>query len=310
MSRVRIGLLGVVAVILGGLVVPSVVAQFPPVPPRVPSPPGGGRPNIPSGPQGVWVCQNCRKEIGTGAFPPDTCPFCKVKIINGVGKGGDRPFAPDGGGATPPNQGGFAPPVAPTPQPIGPRGGFVPPGGGGVVPPGNPQPQPFTPPQQGYGPPNGGGQPGGVQPQPFGQPPPSYQPPDGGGQPGLEPQPPGLVPMRGNPGGDFNQPNGLQPADGPGVQTDWTPPPSVSPTPTVKKADGSWVMWTAFGIIGAAVMVMILAAIFWVVFLTNMSRSRTVRRALRPRRRRPVRDDEDDEDDEDDDDDRPRRRRR
>jgi len=99
-------------------------------------------------------------------------------------------------------------------------------------------------------------------------------------------------------------PMSLQPGRGPPLpgavgQTPVSPTPNAVNNVTVQ---GNWVMWTAFGIIGGAGLVIFLALIFWVVFLTNVSRSRTARPR---RRRRPVLDDDDD-----DDDDRPRRRRR
>src|SRR6476646_1382902 len=45
----------------------------------------------------VWTCGKCGKEIGRGAFPPSQCPYCGVRLINGVGpadpqyKNGNQP---------------------------------------------------------------------------------------------------------------------------------------------------------------------------------------------------------------------------
>jgi len=65
-------------------------AQFP-QPPRPPivRPPG------PTKIERVWTCGKCLKEIGRGAFPPGTCPFCGVKIINGIGGGSPSPNNPN-----------------------------------------------------------------------------------------------------------------------------------------------------------------------------------------------------------------------
>jgi len=35
--------------------------------------------------QRVWTCTGCGGVLGTGAFPPSTCPHCQARIINGVG---------------------------------------------------------------------------------------------------------------------------------------------------------------------------------------------------------------------------------
>lgn len=104
--------------------------------PQMPRPdmPGGPqmpRPNMPGGPIGppggfggplfetVWKCGKCQKEIGTGAFPPATCPHCGVHLINGMGNG-DKP-ARD-------NPGGFnalrGPQPGPQPGPVDPPPAF------------------------------------------------------------------------------------------------------------------------------------------------------------------------------------------
>ncbi|MCI0378045.1 MAG: hypothetical protein L0215_10585 [Gemmataceae bacterium] len=49
----------------------------------------------------VWQCTGCRGELGRGAFPPNQCPHCGARIINGIGgpntpinPGGNPPFNP------------------------------------------------------------------------------------------------------------------------------------------------------------------------------------------------------------------------
>lgn len=136
-NRVRLTLIGIGVLLTTVLVLPSVSAQFPrpggfpggrqnipqqsdprmpnfpqprgpqptfpqPRMPDAPPPPGGG-----FGFEQVWSCSNCGKEIGRGAFPPDTCPHCGRRIINGVGNG-DRP-ADNTGGL---NSGPIDPPAA------------------------------------------------------------------------------------------------------------------------------------------------------------------------------------------------------
>jgi hypothetical protein len=59
------------------------------------NPPGmnpGGLPN--NGPvfENVWTCGKCGKELGRGlSAPPDRCPHCGARIINGVGNGVSQP---------------------------------------------------------------------------------------------------------------------------------------------------------------------------------------------------------------------------
>ena len=108
--------------------------------PDRPGAPGGGGMGGPFGPPGgfggprfenVWKCGKCQREIGTGAFPPATCPHCGVHLINGMGNG-DKP-ARD-------NPGGFnAMPGGPAP---GPQAGAVDDGRG---------PAPLAPPAFGGG---------------------------------------------------------------------------------------------------------------------------------------------------------------
>lgn len=115
-----------------------------------PNNPGGGfkPPNMPSGQiqipkiERVWTCGKCGKEIGKGAWPPATCPFCGTKLINGVGNGGDNPF--QGNGGLPAGNAGSG------------SGGIVPPASGGQV--GSPPPggsKPFIPPVTTVPPPPG-----------------------------------------------------------------------------------------------------------------------------------------------------------
>lgn len=88
--------------------------------PRVP----GGLPRAPKIVK-VWTCSGCGKEIGRGlAFPPNTCPHCGARIINGVGNGvpqpgmgGSRsPSRPrTSNGSPPPATGPAAPPPAAAP---------------------------------------------------------------------------------------------------------------------------------------------------------------------------------------------------
>lgn len=155
-NRVRVALVGVLALLVAALVIPSVSAQFPRQPfpgggpgmqprvpeaprmPEVPRPnfpqPNFPQPQMPEVPrpgdrfggaiERVWTCGKCGKEIGRGAFPPNTCQHCGVRIINGMG-GGDRPAQNDnnGGFNAPGNQPGLQPQPRPgmgiQPQPGG-----------------------------------------------------------------------------------------------------------------------------------------------------------------------------------------------
>ena len=160
--NVRIALVGTFALLVAGLILPNVSAQFPRQPfpgggpgmqPRVPEPPrmpeiprpNFPQPQMPEGPrfggiERVWTCGKCGKEIGRGAFPPGTCPHCGVRIVNGMG-GGDQPAQPNNNGEfnTPDNRTRRG--MQPRPQP-----GIQPPQGGDFnagnfdPPPMNPQP--------------------------------------------------------------------------------------------------------------------------------------------------------------------------
>ena len=91
--------------------------KFQPPPPFQPPPQPKFQPPPPIQPpvfQNVWTCGKCGKQIGTGAAPPGTCPFCGVRIINGV----DQPNA----NAPPPNPNPNPPmfnPPPPNPPAVG-----------------------------------------------------------------------------------------------------------------------------------------------------------------------------------------------
>jgi hypothetical protein len=148
-------------------------------------PPGGFQGRMPGtgGPviERVWTCGKCGREIGRGAFPPGQCPYCGVKLINGVGPA-DPQY--NNGNQPPPNNGGQMPPNNPNP-------GMMPPNqqNSGMMPPNN-QNSGMMPgrPQNGQnGPP-----PGGFQANPADVPPPAAGafPPGGDDQPALEEGPP------------------------------------------------------------------------------------------------------------------------
>jgi biotin carboxyl carrier protein len=85
---IRVGV--VISLVLPAFVIlmtSSLQAQFPK---------GGPKPPVFQPPQNVWTCGNptCRKEIGRGAFPPATCPFCGAKILNGIGPAKPNPVNP------------------------------------------------------------------------------------------------------------------------------------------------------------------------------------------------------------------------
>jgi hypothetical protein len=65
-------------------------------PPTFPNNPLNPNPNGGMGPrfERVWKCSRCGGELGRGLRPPDRCPHCGARIINGVPNGpltGDRP---------------------------------------------------------------------------------------------------------------------------------------------------------------------------------------------------------------------------
>jgi hypothetical protein len=118
-QRIHHGIGFVLALAALGLCLGPAHAQ-PGFPPRVPGPinPPGMNPRMPgmNGPviKTVWRCSGCGHEIGDGAFPPATCPFCGAKIINGVGPSqpgfGGNPGAMNPGGMPPGNNPGVFPP--------------------------------------------------------------------------------------------------------------------------------------------------------------------------------------------------------
>jgi DNA-directed RNA polymerase subunit RPC12/RpoP len=152
----RAKLVPALALLAAALCLGPVQAQrpgMPGIPPRPPlfgPRPGGAGPNMPGagGPlfERVWTCSHCGREIGRGNAPPAKCPYCGVKLINGIGPA-DPKY--NGGNDNPPpaNHPGMTPPVQPN-QPAAPP----------------PNPQSGAPPQAAAAPPNGaGGQPrGGV----------------------------------------------------------------------------------------------------------------------------------------------------
>jgi hypothetical protein len=101
-QRLRCGFTAAIALLAVGLCAGPSLAQprfpRPPIgPPQMPQAPNPFNPNRPGlgGPliTHVWTCGKCGKEIGTGNFPPANCPFCGVRLINGIG-----PANPNGGG--------------------------------------------------------------------------------------------------------------------------------------------------------------------------------------------------------------------
>ena len=121
--RVKFGLLMIGALFAAavawnaaqGQIRPPVVR--PPVGPRPINPPGGFPRTGPTIVK-VWTCSGCGKELGRGlTAPPDHCPHCGARIINGVGNGIRQPGM--GGGVVPPNPTPPANPpgMVPTPPP-------------------------------------------------------------------------------------------------------------------------------------------------------------------------------------------------
>jgi hypothetical protein len=103
--------------------------------------------------ESIWKCGKCGKEVGRGNFPPANCPFCGVRLVNGVGQGDPRfnnggnnpPGQPNNPGAMPPGNLPLAPnnpgalpnaPQAPEEQP----NPALPPVGVPVLPPNMPIP--------------------------------------------------------------------------------------------------------------------------------------------------------------------------
>ena len=91
----------------------------------------------------VWTCGKCGREIGRGNFPPATCPYCGVRLINGIGpadpqyNNGNQP-APNNGGQMMPNNPQLNPNAGVMP-PNNQNSGMMPPNnqGSGMMPPNN-----------------------------------------------------------------------------------------------------------------------------------------------------------------------------
>jgi hypothetical protein len=81
----------------------------------------------------VWTCGKCGREIGRGNFPPATCPYCGVRLVNGIGPA-DPQY--NNGNQPAPNNGG---PMAPNNPQLNPNAGMMPPNdqGSGTMPPNN-----------------------------------------------------------------------------------------------------------------------------------------------------------------------------
>src|SRR5205807_10384471 len=103
---------------------PSPPVFRPPTPPGMPGMnPGNPFPNNPGlnppqmpgagGPifKHVWTCSGCGREIGDGAFPPATCPFCGAHLVNGIGPADPKYRGNPDAGANPgmPNMPGMNP---------------------------------------------------------------------------------------------------------------------------------------------------------------------------------------------------------
>jgi DNA-directed RNA polymerase subunit RPC12/RpoP len=84
----------------------------------------------------VWICENCKKQAGTGTFAPNSCPHCGVKFINGMG-GPSDPGPAKGPGPV----GNPSPPINNVPPPKNPpmpnNGGNLPTNNGGANKPNN-----------------------------------------------------------------------------------------------------------------------------------------------------------------------------
>jgi hypothetical protein len=98
----KCGVLIVAAVLMIAFAWNAAQGQF--RPPRSPfvqppgvQPPGMRPPGFPrTGPTivKVWTCTGCGQELGRGlSAPPDKCPHCGARIINGVGNGIPQPGA-------------------------------------------------------------------------------------------------------------------------------------------------------------------------------------------------------------------------
>src|SRR5690348_7178408 len=133
-ARTKLVLLGIASLLMIAFAWSAASGQMPfPGPPRPNLP--GGRPFGPNmHPPGmprivnVWRCTGCGGEIGRGLMaPPDTCPHCGARIINGFGGGVPQPgmgnnprlpLTPPGGNPSPtrPNNPPQFQPAAPPPD--------------------------------------------------------------------------------------------------------------------------------------------------------------------------------------------------
>lgn len=125
-TTVRLGLVGVFALLAVVLLVPTVSAQFGPRPPGMPNfPRPPAFPNFPDPlgrgdfggiPETVYSCRRCNTELGRGAIPPAvaTCA-CGLTYRNGVARTNDRNPPPFGGPAMPGLPGMPGPPFNPNP---------------------------------------------------------------------------------------------------------------------------------------------------------------------------------------------------
>jgi hypothetical protein len=82
--------------------------------PNFPNGPGPSMPNMPGPRETVWICDNCKKEVGRGPIKPNiaNCPFCGVRLDTMAGMQADsqdrinnmtnRPPSPPYGGPSGP----------------------------------------------------------------------------------------------------------------------------------------------------------------------------------------------------------------
>jgi hypothetical protein len=114
--RFKFGLIALASVFAAVFAWSAAQGQFRPPGFRPPGfrPPGMMGPGIVK----VWTCSGCGQELGRGlSAPPNTCPHCGARIINGVGNGIRQPGMPPGGMTPPANMppanmppGGMMPP--------------------------------------------------------------------------------------------------------------------------------------------------------------------------------------------------------
>ena len=123
--RVKFGLIAIVSVVGIAFAWSAAQGQFRPPGFRPPlvnppafrppglNPPGLNPPGMPGGGMTtvkVWTCTGCGQELGRGlSAPPNQCPHCGARIINGVGNGIPQPGMQ--GMNPPPMNPGFNPPA-------------------------------------------------------------------------------------------------------------------------------------------------------------------------------------------------------